>query len=112
MYPASERRWLTAPSPSWRSSALRLPVTMNSDADPATMRNHGEIGTPTATPPAIVRSTKPARHRAEVEHRLRASATRCSVTRQHEVAADDERELPPRRERQRDRGGDEHDAAR
>src|SRR5437870_2858949 len=32
---------------------------MNSDADPATIKNHGEIATPTATPPAIVRNTNP-----------------------------------------------------
>ena len=29
MYTASERRWLIVPEPSWRSSALRFPVTMN-----------------------------------------------------------------------------------
>ena len=40
--------------------AWRLPVTMNSDPAPATIRNHGEISTPTATPPAIARSTNPA----------------------------------------------------
>src|SRR4051794_29724963 len=58
-YMSSERR-VPAPSLSSVSSAYRLPVTMNSDAEPATIRNHGEMETPTATPPAIVRSTNPA----------------------------------------------------
>ena len=58
-YPASARRWLVASLPSDRSSALRLPVTMNNEPAPATIKNHGEIETPTAMPPAIARSTKP-----------------------------------------------------
>src|SRR3954453_13697288 len=45
----SARRCATAPSPNSTSSAWRLPVTMNSDADPATIKNQGEITTGTAT---------------------------------------------------------------
>ena len=84
---------------------------MNSEPAPATMRNHGEIDTPTAMPPAIVRSTKPHATAAEIEHRLvlEPHAVRDG---EHEVAADHERELPTRGERQRDRGGREHDARR
>ena len=48
-----------ASSPSSVCSAERLPVTTNSAPDAATMRNQLLIDTPTATPPATVRSTNP-----------------------------------------------------
>ena len=41
-------------------SQFRFPVTMNSAPDAATIRNQLLIDTPTATPPATVRSTNPA----------------------------------------------------
>src|SRR5262245_27099833 len=59
-YISSDGRTPAASSPSSNSSAWRLPVTMKNDPAPATMRNHGEISTPTATPPAIARRTNPA----------------------------------------------------
>ena len=43
-----------------RSSDIRLPATMNRLPNMATIKNHSEIGTPTATPPAMARRTKPA----------------------------------------------------
>ena len=78
-----------------RSSALRLPVTMNSEPAPATIRNHGEMSTPTATPPAIGAQHEPGGDGGEVEHRLvlQPEAVR---ERERDVAGDDERELPAR----------------
>ena len=59
MYEASARRVVATPIPISNFSALRFPVTTNSAPAPATIRNHGEIDTPTATPPAIARNTNP-----------------------------------------------------
>ena len=42
------------------NSAWRLPATMNSEPKLPTMKNQTEIGTSTATAPAMSRSTKPA----------------------------------------------------
>ena len=101
VYPSSDRRWLAASVPSDRSSALRLPVTMNSDPAPATIRNHGEIDNADGDAAGDGAQHEAARDRGEVEHRLvlEPDAVRDG---QHEVAADDERELPARGERQHD----------
>ena len=48
-----------APSPSSIASAYRLPVTMNSDPNVVTNTNQLDIGTSTATAPAVARSTNP-----------------------------------------------------
>src|SRR3954471_6755387 len=59
-YCASALRCPAASLPSSICSAWRFPVTMNSEPAAATIRNHVEIGTSTAAPPATARSTKPA----------------------------------------------------
>src|SRR6476660_5265560 len=58
-YCARERRCRTASAPSSLCSAERFPVTTNIAPAAATMRNQLLIGTPTATPPATARRTKP-----------------------------------------------------
>ncbi len=57
--------WRTEPSSAcWSASSCfspdRLPVTMSSEPNEATMRNQSDRATPVATPPATARRTNPA----------------------------------------------------
>ena len=52
-------RTAAASSPISRSSAYRLPVTMNSDPNTVHSTNQLDITTPAATAPPAARSTKP-----------------------------------------------------
>ena len=81
----------------------------NGTAAPATIRNHGEISTPTATPPAIVRRTNPAataaisRTASCFSHVLRTVRAR--------YATKTKRGLGTGEERQRDRDDRQQDPA-
>ena len=69
------------------------------------------MSTPTATPPATARSTKPGRDGRQVEHRF-VLEPRAVRDRQREIPGDDERELGAGEERERDREDLEDDRAR
>ena len=70
--------------------------TMNSDPNTVTSTNQLDIGTSTATAPPAARSTKPGRHRHDVDDRdvLQPGAVEHD---EHDVGADDGDGLPPPR---------------